>query len=280
MYAADGDWLFVRVEKYERDGVMGHDVDVVRITDFAESGSLPDSEIGKDGAYMAESMSWWPIENVKREDIISAAESAGYDDGQLWRVELSPDDEAYIAERRKLLGWDANLAARMHITAERIDRDDHALRVWTQADNERRAEMLFSNFGGDTVGYGNGMYTTLADAMHAAGVPREALWNTADYDHDRRMRDGWGRECGHKHCIADHIWPRERHMKLVAQWMAYHWVNNENEIADSLMEHLDKLAVKYAEDEGSTPDWYIGAGVFGEEYLTLLPDWPMPPFTN
>jgi len=69
-------------------------------------------------------------------------------------------------------------------------------------------------------------------------------------------------------------------MKLVAQWMAYHWVNNEVEIADSLMEHLDKLAVKYEEDEAVMPDWYLGAGVFGEEYLTLLPDWPMPPFTN
>lgn len=278
VYAADGDWLFVCVEDFERDGVMGHDVEVVRITDLAESGAVPDADIGKDGAYMAEGMSWWPIENVKREDIISAAESAGYDDGQLWRVKLTPDDETYLDERRKLLGWDAELAARMGITSELLDRQDHALRVWTQADIERRAEMLFSYFGGDTVGYGNGMYTTLAQAMHSAGVPRSALWNTADYDNDPRERDGWGKECGHKHCIADHIWPRERHMKLVAQWMAYHWTNDMVEEATSLMSHLETLARKYYEDEGTTPEWYLGDGVFGEEYLTLLPEWPLQPF--
>lgn len=279
LFAADGEWLFMRIEEFERDGAIGHDVDVVRITDLAASGSVPDADLSKHGAYIAESASWWPIEAVKREDRITVAQSCGYDDGKSWQAQLTPDDTAYLDERRKLCGWDPALAARQGITPEKLDRETHALHIWQAASIEQRAEMLFSYYGGDSVGYGSGEYTTLAEAMHDASVPRSALLDPKDYDDDPRMRDGWGAECTHKYCIADHIWPRERHMKLVAQWMAHHWDHDENEIADSLMAHLDFLAAKYEADEDELPSWYLGYGVFGEEYLTLLPDYPMPPFT-
>lgn len=273
LWDADGEYAFIRIEEYERDGMLGHDVEVIRITDLVASGCAASEDIDKHGAFIAEGASWWPIEEVTRDERIKAAQSAGSVYG--WRTALLPDDAAYIADRRKLYGWDVALATRKGITPEQIDDEEKALRCWADASLERRAEMLLMYFGGDRIGYGDGVYTSLALAMDAAGVPRNALTNTADYNTDTYASEGWGKECSHKHCIADHIWPRERHMQIVAQLAMLHWTADRHEEASSLMKHLDTLARKYYEDEATTPDWYLGAGVFGEEYLTLLPDYPI-----
>lgn len=270
----DGEWLFVRVTEHDGDEETGelptHDVEVIRIENVVMNGSIGADEMDDDGTYLAEGASYWPIENTSRENIIAVVNSVGWFHGTDARA-LPPDEAKYFDERAHALRWDFDWATARGIDAEKLADEKRALIRWYNEPLSARAEALMRYYGGDRVGYGSGQFETLAEAMQEAGIPRYVLSNTAAYDVDPMTEEGWGPEC--EHCRAEHIYPRERHARIVARQMQEAWMADKHDEAEALGNHLAYRIADVEKHSYGTPEWYIGDHSYTEEYIE--PDFPL-----
>lgn len=235
LFNADGQWVYARLTHAPMDDAsLNQDNPEERYpeVEIAQVLFLPEYlDQGPDSEYPYQATSgWFDVASVSYKDIKSLMHYTGRYErisdatpNALLCVSVKNDylngaDRAFFTDRARWLGWANQTVTPDRYTFETLRELLACVIGWRQMGAYERAEVMFSYYGGDPAGYGDGCYETFAYACKALDIDRADCGDTDEWDAGEDIEE-YGPYCDvcderlyprNKHSVAHHNYLEER----------------------------------------------------------------------